>query len=306
VLTTLLNPMMIRYSEPVGEWVEKHVPAKTIGRFETYRGFVAKLQSTQHEVELHRIVRTGLIQLGVIGILNFAVAVAFTLLEEWDFSEFSAFCNSNKRFIFCLLANLFMTAMLVPVIRISRTLGRAFSLAIVGTEETKGHEAMRSAVSLAVVIGAVTLLFCEMSMINVNLAPEEAWERWTIRGILLLAGVFGWRVIVKAVDRAHARFVEALGAEERRAKMVQMMTFTVPEDHVSRLEIDLCSPAIGASVFSLNIRAKTGATIVSIERGDQELRNIGPDTELRVGDVLVAVGEGHQIAALKDLLGIVS
>jgi len=306
VLTTLLNPMLIRLSEPVGKWVENHMPSRTIRHIKTYRGFVAKLQSSQHEVELHRIVRTGAIQLGVIGILNFAVAVAFTLLEQWDFSEFSSFCNDNKRFIFCLLVNLFITAMLVPVIRIGRTLGRAFALTLVGTEETKWHQAMRHAISLAVVIAAALLLFCEMSMINVNLAPEEPWERWTIRGILLLAAVFGWRVFVKAVDRAHTRFVEALGAEERREKIVQMMTFSVPEDHVSRLEIDLASPAVGTTVFSLNIRAKTGATIVAIERNDTELRNIGPDTEIQVGDVLVAVGDGRQIAALKDLLGIVS
>jgi len=127
--------MMIRYSEPVGAWVEKHLPARSKCRIETYRGFVAKLQMSQHEVEIHRVVRTGAIQLGVIGILNFAVAVAFSLLEQWDFSEFSSFCNDNKRFIFCLLANLFMTAMLVPVIRIGRSLGRAFALAIVGTDD---------------------------------------------------------------------------------------------------------------------------------------------------------------------------
>jgi len=306
VLTTLLNPLMIRWSDPVGRWVEGCLPASSRSHFETYRGFVAKLQSSERDMMTHRIVRTCVLQLAIIGVLILAVAISFGLLGKRDWSNLSVLLEDHKRFVFCLLANLFIVAMLVPVLRVGRTLGRAFAMTIVGVEETRWQQALRNAITLAVVAGTLVLLFCEMSMVNVNLAPEETWARWTIRVILLVAGIGGWRVCAKAVDRASMRFSEALGAEERRQKIVQMMTFTVPEDHVSRLTLDATSPAIGATVVSLNIRAKTGATVVSIERDGSVLRNIGPQTEFRIGDTLVAVGEGGQIAALKDLLGIVA
>ncbi|MBQ6136410.1 MAG: TrkA family potassium uptake protein, partial [Kiritimatiellae bacterium] len=62
----------------------------------------------------------------------------------------------------------------------------------------------------------------------------------------------------------------------------------------------------GATVVKLDIRAKTGASVVGVERDGERIANIGPDFEFRGGDVVLAMGEGPQIAALKDLLEVVS
>ena len=63
--------------------------------------------------------------------------------------------------------------------------------------------------------------------------------------------------------------------------------------------------AIGGTVVTLNIRAKTGASVVSVMRDGHLHRNIGPEWEFHIGDTLGVLGEGAQIAALKDLLGVV-
>ena len=83
-----------------------------------------------------------------------------------------------------------------------------------------------------------------------------------------------------------------------------MLTYTIPEGVVHRFTIDLASPAVGGSVVTLDIRAKTGASIISVERNGEIIRNVGPEIEFVPGDILVALGDGAQIAALKDLLGI--
>ena len=46
--------------------------------------------------------------------------------------------------------------------------------------------------------------------------------------------------------------------------------------------------------------------MVGVERDGERIANIGPDFEFRGGDVVLAMGEGPQIAALKDLLEVVS
>ena len=122
--------------------------------------------------------------------------------------------------------------------------------------------------------------------------------------MLLTAAVFGWKSFQKAGRRAVTRFDEAVTADERREKLGSMLTFKLPEGMVHKLTIDMESPAVGGTVVSLNIRAKTGASVVSVERGGEMIRNVGPETEFRVGDVLYTMGNGEQIAALKDLLGI--
>ena len=84
------------------------------------------------------------------------------------------------------------------------------------------------------------------------------------------------------------------------------MTIPVPEGILHRLTLTADSPAVGETVVSLNIRAKTGASIVSLVRDGHVYRNIGPETEFHIGDELVAIADARQVSALKDLLGVTS
>lgn len=303
LLTTLLNPLMLKWSEPVGAWIEGHVPGGLARRLETYRGLVAKYHGTKKADAAHREIRNGAIELGVIAVLTFAVAVTFSLLSGRDWSNFSVFFNEHKRFFFCLAANVCIVAMFAPVLKIARGLGERIGQVLV-TGDEMWQQAVRRLILLVVLGAIIGLFFLETAMINVNLAPAEPWAKAAIAVLLVFAAVFGWRFFLKAGQRAATRFNEALDADERLAKLGDMLTFTVPANTLHRLPIGITSPAIGGTVVTLNIRAKTGATIVSIERGGKVIRNVGPDVDFRVGDVLVALGEGPQIAALKDLLGI--
>ena len=109
---------------------------------------------------------------------------------------------------------------------------------------------------------------------------------------------------MKAGRRATQRFQEALTAEERREGLVRTMTVSMPEGTIQRLKLTSNSPAIGETVVTLNIRAKTGASVVAVHRKGEIHRNIGPDWEFAIGDVLVVIGDQSQIAALKDLIGV--
>ncbi len=304
LLTTLLNPFLIRASAPVGEWVEIHQPKRFRRIFTAYRELIAKFQTGTSEAKFRRTLHHTFVQIGVLLALNFAVSVGFLVLNRYDWSKFSVFFNDHKKFVFCLLLNLFMVAMFAPAVRIAHRFAAALSDELVGDGTATWQQAVRHLVSLVIVVVVVLLFFIEMAMLNVNLAPEETWARWTIRGIMLVAAVFGWRFFVRAGQRAAARFDEALTADERRAKIESMLTLHLPEKSVHRLTLPASSPAIGETVVTLNIRAKTGAAILSIERGEETIRNVGPETDFQIGDVLIAFGEGAQIASLKDLLGI--
>ena len=43
---------------------------------------------------------------------------------------------------------------------------------------------------------------------------------------------------------------------------------------------------------------------MAVHRKGEVHRNIGPDWEFAIGDVLVVIGDQPQIAALKDLIGV--
>ncbi len=306
ILTTLMNPFLIRASEPMGGWVERHLPKRFLRAFDAYRELMAKFQNDSSEAQLRLSMRRTFLQIGVLLALNFAVSVVFMVLNAYDWSKFSVFFNDHKRFVFCLALNLFIVAMFAPAVRIAQRFASVVAEELVGGGTAKWQTAIRHLVSLVAVAAVVVLFFLEMAMLNVNLAPDELWARWTIRAVMLLAAIFGWSFFVRAGQRAASRFDEALSADERREKLGTMLTIHVPEKSIHRLVLSPDSPAVGATVVTLNIRAKTGASIIAVERAGETIRNIGPDLEFEIGDILIALGEGAQIASLKDLLGITS
>ena len=140
-------------------------------------------------------------------------------------------------------------------------------------------------------------------MVSVSIAPRGP-TLWVGIGVIVLVGIIGWRRFVKAGSRATKRFHDALTADERRESLARTMALAVPEG--VEIPLPATSPAIGGTVVTLNIRAKTGASVVSVVRGGVVARNVGPEWEFRGGDIIVALGNHAQIAALKDLLGVTS
>lgn len=84
----------------------------------------------------------------------------------------------------------------------------------------------------------------------------------------------------------------------QRSEILQMLdatatqTFLIPTD----------SPAHGRSMKDLDLRAKSGATVIAIVRSGKPLTNPSPDTHMQHGDVLVLVGSHAQLDTAKALL----
>ena len=161
------------------------------------------------------------------------------------------------------------------------------------------QQVVRAVVSFAV----LAFLFVEWAMVSVSIAPRGP-TLWVGMGVIVLVGIIGWRRFVKAGSRATKRFHDALTADERRESLARTMALAAPEG--VEIPLPATSPAIGGTVVTLNIRAKTGASVVSVVRGGVVARNVGPEWEFRGGDTIVALGNHAQIAALKDLLGVTS
>jgi CPA2 family monovalent cation:H+ antiporter-2 len=60
--------------------------------------------------------------------------------------------------------------------------------------------------------------------------------------------------------------------------------------------------AVGRSLAQLDLRARTGATVLAIGRGEHGLASPAPDEALRVGDTLALTGSDEAIAAARALL----
>ena len=305
LLTTLLNPWMIRLSGPAGDLAERLVPERFRVFLDAYRAWLAKIGASEGSPAFRRL-KFAAIRLGVYAVLMFAVASACTLLYRIDYAGLSEFFERHDQIFFFCLANLFCVAMLPLWTGSARPLADSVTELLCGEGTARWQSAIQPLVRFVAFAAVFVLFLAEWGAIAVSIAPAKGPSLWIGIAVIVLVGVFGWRRMVKAGHRASKRLHEALTAEERREGLKRTMTVTIPEGTISEVVIPATSPAIGGTVVTLNVRAKTGASVVSVVRGGKTTRNIGPEWEFRAGDRIVALGDHKQIAALKDLMGVTS
>jgi len=303
LLTTLLNPPMIIVSDRIGDWVAARLPLRVRELLDSYRVLLEKIGSANDFLAL-RIIRVTLIKLGIYAVLLLSSMTLCAILHQFDYSRFSQFFERHDELIFFLLSNLFAVALLPMVVFTARSLGDEVSQLLVGKGQLRWQQVACQLVRFVILLAVLFFFFAEWSMLNIAFSPHDGVTIWVTIAVSVLVAAIGWRYFIRAGLSASHRLVESLTAEERREGIARTMTITMPEGTLQRLPIGPTSPAVGNTVVTLNIRAKTGASVVSVFRGGVLYRNIGPEWEFAIDDVLVVLGEPAQIAALKDLLGI--
>ena len=71
---------------------------------------------------------------------------------------------------------------------------------------------------------------------------------------------------------------------------------------IERIRLVATSPVAGKRLAATGLRSRTGALVLSVVRGDVETANPGAEFRLAAGDVLVLVGQPHQLQAAARLL----
>jgi TrkA domain protein len=70
---------------------------------------------------------------------------------------------------------------------------------------------------------------------------------------------------------------------------------------VGRIRLGSASDLVGKSLAESGLRTRTGALVLTISRGSDNIGSPDPQFELAAGDVLVVVGQPHQLEAARAL-----
>src|SRR5262249_41995270 len=120
--------------------------------------------------------------------------------------------------------------------------------------------------------------------------------------VVLIAWLL-WRPFIKVYSQAQSALRETFATPrephhpEPRSpdtiiKGAQIEIMTLPQD----------SPCIGRLIRELTLRAETGASIVALDRGGDNMVNPSPEEELKAGDRLFLIGNRAQLAAARKHL----
>ena len=102
---------------------------------------------------------------------------------------------------------------------------------------------------------------------------------------------------VSKTYRAGADYVLSLTRVTGRMSASQLLDHrdvVSPEQPINILRKEVPGLA-GVTIREANIRERTSCTVIAIERGEETVSDIGPDTTIRSGDVLVIIGSDEAV-----------
>ena len=108
--------------------------------------------------------------------------------------------------------------------------------------------------------------------------------------------------IERLVDQIRSSHYEALRGGDGAGRLSLGDVAGIPQMAVERLRLPPDSPLVGKTLAATGLRTQTGALVLAIARGADEIATPGPDFRLAADDVLVVVGQPAQLRAAARLV----
>lgn len=302
VLTTLLNPFLLRASEPFSDWVERRLPARCGGCLETYASWAERFLHSSAPSDTVRAIRFNLalvlLQLALVAVIYIAAG----MLARLDFTRFAPVVEANKRTLLWGAASLLTVPNAIFLFFRARSLGGAVADAVIPSKVSATQWALsfRRMTRLLFAVSGIAALFFESAMLSGSVMPEQAWARVLVGATLLVVGVAGW---------SWFRRVGADSLETLRNVLTKEVE-TDPSDsaaelldvHMERATVGRSAGLSGRSLKELNLRARVGASVIGIERGRHTIVNPTADERLLPDDVVLLLGDRDQLMQARALL----
>jgi len=314
-ITTLLTPWLIASSAEVAARIDRALPAPLQTFVALYGSWFEAMRrggGTQQRSRARQLV--GFIALDVAVLIVIVVAAAVEmprgveLLQRWT----GAGPQKAQLGVFALAA-LAAAPLVLGLFRSAGRLGellaeRALPLPSRGADF---GFAPRRALSVSLQGGVMLLAaFPVVAVAQPFLPPLRGTAALLV--LVLIIGILVWRSAANL--QGHAEAGAQLLVSALRHQMEETGTYPVPQPiaHAEELLPGMGAPvgvaitaqhaAAGRTLRELNVRARTGAGILAITRGDERILIPRGGDEIRAGDVLALAGTSEAVAAALRLL----
>jgi len=306
VLTTLLTPYLIKSADGVVNWFDRVAPKPVANSLEIYTRWVGQLGGQRESSLAAKLIRRWIGQMLLNAALITAVFIAAAYLERHPpgWLRGQRFGEETLKAMLWLAAVLVSLPMFIATFRKLEALGLLLAeLKVSEAAAGKRTTAIRAVVAQVVPIAGMATLGLLVLVLSCTLLPS-----FHILLILLVvvAGVTWllWRSFIKVYSKAQVALSETLA--QQPAPRAEHLPVALPallrEADLEAVTLAADSPAAGKLIRELELRTRTGASIVGIERGGASLINPGPDEELQPGNQILLLGTPAQLAAARAAL----
>ena len=314
-ITTLTTPWLIRAAEPAAEWIDRKLP-RPLQTFATlYAAWLERLRvasAERHSQGAGRIVRLLVLDAVVLAVLIIAVALQLDQAIAW-LTDAMGLTDAVALTVVLLAAAVAATPLVIGIGRLARRLG--YTLAAMAFPRVDGKAdldaAPRRTLAVALQLGIVLVVSVVIVAITQLVLPSYAGP------LVLVALLVGFAIALwrSAQDlESHVRagaqaVVEGLrayaqgGRATGEQKMADVDRLLPGLGAPVAVELGADSACVGKSLAELNLRGRTGATVLAISRGGDSIVVPPAGERLQAGDILALAGSHDAIEAAKADLG---
>ena len=314
-ITTLTTPWLIRSAGPVARWVDHRLPPPLQTFATLYGTWIERLSAPAPGGEAptwRRFAR--LLAIDSLALAALIALTGFGLAHGVDQLEARlALSPEVARALLVAVACALALPLLIGIARSARRFGAALALRALPRAQGQADldAAPRRALELTLRFAAALAAGIAVLALTQPFLPAIS----TPIVLLALTGALGIAVWRGAADleshvRAGAQAVlETLAtyartgrAAERARPIPEIQNLLHGLGAPAAVELDARCPSVGRSLAELDLRGRTGATVLAIARGADSLPTPAAGERLRAGDVLALAGTRDAVEAARALL----
>jgi CPA2 family monovalent cation:H+ antiporter-2 len=319
-LTAWTTPWLVRHSDAVATRVQQRMPARLQTFVTFYESWIEQLRASAPRTSPGRgsEVRSAVIALAVEAALLTATVAGTSLLRERVVALLTASSDIAPELLraaWTVAGAALALLLFAGMLRRGQALARALASVVLPAGEQGKLDlgsAPRRAFILALELALALAIGLPLVAILQPFLPLSS-------GVIVLALVLSvlvfsaWRSIANLEGHVRAGselIVEVLARQgrpgeaqaEAAASLVQVHTMLPGFPELVPVRLEPGSPGVGKTLADLNLRARTGASVLAINRADAGVVLPSPEEVLRVGDVLTVAGPNEAVERSLALL----
>lgn len=304
-VTTLTSGVLIAKSQAIANGVARRLP-KRVAMFESfYEAWLSRLRQRQASPwrKLRAPITVLVLDAGVIVAIVIGAATGAPYVSDY-IAQHIGLEGLPARVIIAAAAAVVATPFIVGLVRRVVVISRILALEVIPANET--HDiglAPRRALIITFEIGIGLAVSLPLVAVTQPFVPG-GW-------VVVLVGLVGLVAVARRSLQdfdGHVRagselLLELLSHPPSQAKeeLAQVETMLPGFGGVVSIQIGAASPAVGRTLAELDLRARTGATVLAIARGGAGMATPSPTEPLAAGDTLAMAGSDDAIAQARNL-----
>ncbi len=300
-VTAFFNLPLARNADRFAALVERSMPGKMRSHMALYSQWAGRLVLAGADNVVAWHIRRAVLQISLnLCLIAAAFAgAAYLVRQDADWFRHVPEALGGPRALLWLATMLAASPLYVATLRKFNALAMLLAEIAVPASQGGAHTGtIRALMSTTILAAGVLGLTIFTMILSAALLPPAK----ILTALALIVGgaaLIFWNAFVKVYAKAQIALREAMAPASPKQKPKRPDRMLPREAELATVTLKPESGAAGKLLRELELRAKTGANIVGITRGETSLVNPGPDEELAPGDVVLILGSAKHLAAAR-------